>query len=40
MKTINNNNFRKLSPEQLSETKGGYYVTLILPDGTKIRVLV
>jgi len=40
MKTINENSFRKLSTEQLSETKGGYYVTLILPDGTKIRVLV
>ena len=40
MKTINNNNFRTLSTEQLSETKGGFYVILRLPDGTKIKVLV
>ena len=40
MKTINENNFRQLSTEQLSETKGGFYVILILPDGTKVRVWV
>jgi hypothetical protein len=40
MKTINENNFRKLSTEQLSETKGGFYVIITLPDGRKIRVLV
>ena len=40
MKTINDNNFRTLSTEQLSQTKGGFYVILILPDGTKVRVWV
>ncbi len=40
MKTINENNFRKLSTEQLSETKGGFYVILTFPDGTKVRVWV
>jgi len=40
MKTINEKNFRTLSVEQLSETKGGFYVILTLPDGTKVRVLV
>jgi hypothetical protein len=40
MKTINDNNFRTLSTEQLSETKGGFYVVLILPNGRKIKVWV
>ena len=38
MKTINENNFRKLSASELSETKGGFWITIILPDGTKKRV--
>jgi len=40
MKTINNNNFRQLSPAQLNETKGGYYVIITLANGQKVRVLV
>ncbi len=40
MKTINDNNYRTLSTEQLSETKGGFYVNIILPDGTIVRVKV
>lgn len=40
MKTINENKFRKLNAEQLNETKGGYYVILRLPDGTRIRIWV
>jgi hypothetical protein len=33
-------NLKKLSTEQLNETKGGYYVNIILPDGTRIRIRV
>jgi hypothetical protein len=33
-------NLRNMSPEQLNETKGGYYVNIILPDGTVVRVRV
>jgi hypothetical protein len=40
MKTINENKFRKLNEEQLNETKGGYYVDLILPNGRVIRIKV
>jgi hypothetical protein len=40
MKTINDNNFKKLSPEQLSDTKGGFYVILRFPDGRKVKVWV
>lgn len=40
MKTINENNFRKLSTEQLSETKGGYWVIIIAPDGSRYKVWV
>jgi len=40
MKTINKNNFRTLSTEQLSETKGGYYVVIIAPDGKRYKVWV
>jgi hypothetical protein len=40
MKTINENKFRKLSTEQLNDSKGGYYVNIILPDGTVVRVRV
>lgn len=40
MKTINQNNFRTLSEKQLNETKGGYYVILTLPDGTRVRIWV
>ena len=38
MKSIDK--FKKLNPEQLNETKGGYYVLLIMPDGTRVRVKV
>lgn len=40
MKTINDNNYRTLSTEQLSETKGGYYVVIKAPDGTKYKIWV
>jgi hypothetical protein len=40
MKTINDNNFRKLNIEQLNETIGGFFVVIILPDGRRIRVKV
>ncbi len=40
MKTISDNSFRQLRTEQLSETKGGFYVNIILPDGTIVRVKV
>jgi hypothetical protein len=40
MKTINENKFRKLNAEQLNETMGGFYVIIILPDGTRVRVKV
>ncbi len=40
MKTISDNSFRQLSTEQLSETKGGFYVILRFPDGTKVKVWV
>ena len=39
MKTINEK-FKKLNAEQLNETKGGYYVILTLPDGTRVRIWV
>lgn len=39
MKTINDN-FRKLSVSELSETKGGYYVYITKPDGTRVRIIV
>ncbi len=32
--------FQKMSSEELNQTKGGYYVDLILPDGRVIRVKV
>ena len=40
MKTINENKFRKLNAEQLNETKGGFYVIVTLPNGTRIRIWV
>jgi hypothetical protein len=40
MKTIDNNKLRKLNIEQLNETIGGFYVIIILPDGTRVRVKV
>lgn len=40
MKTINENNFRKLSLNELSEAKGGYYVYITKPDGTRVRIWV
>jgi hypothetical protein len=40
MKTINENNFRKLSTSELSETTGGFWGTIILPDGRRIRVWI
>jgi hypothetical protein len=40
MEKINENKFRKLNVEQLNEVKGGFYVILTLPDGTKVRVWV
>jgi hypothetical protein len=33
-------NLKKMSPEQLNETIGGYYVNIILPDGRRIRIRV
>lgn len=39
MKTIENN-FRKISPEQLNQTVGGYYIMVTLPNGQKVRVRV
>ena len=42
MKTINENNFRKLSYKQLGETKGGGdqnpYIIIIGPDAKKYKV--
>ncbi|MEA4935368.1 hypothetical protein SDC9_97000 [bioreactor metagenome] len=41
MKTINENNFRKLSSKQLDETKGGaaaQFIFIIGPDGKKYKV--
>ncbi|MEA4935370.1 hypothetical protein SDC9_97001 [bioreactor metagenome] len=42
MKTINENNFRKLSSQQLGETKGGAeqatYIIIIGPDGKRYKV--
>jgi hypothetical protein len=40
MKTINNNNFRKLSSDRMNETMGGYYVVITLPNGRVITVRV
>ena len=40
MKTINENNFRKLSASELSETKGGFWVIITRPDGSKVRIWV
>jgi hypothetical protein len=40
MKTINDFKAKQLSIEQLNEAKGGFYVILTLPDGTKVRVWV
>ena len=39
MKTIENN-FRKISSEQLNQTIGGYFIMITLPNGQKIRVRV
>jgi len=42
MKSINENNFRKLSSKQLGETKGGGdeppYIIIIGPDGRRYKV--
>ena len=42
MKTINENNFRKLNSQQLSETRGGgeepRYIIIIGPDGKRYKV--
>jgi hypothetical protein len=38
MKTTNN--FRTLNAEQLSEVKGGRYIYIIAPDGTRYRVWI
>jgi bacteriocin-like protein len=40
MNTIINHKFKELSPKQLNEVKGGFYVILRLPDGTKVKVWV
>jgi len=32
--------FKKMSSEELNQTKGGYYVDLILPNGRRIRIRV
>lgn len=40
MKTINENNFKSMSIEQMNETKGGYYIMITLPNGQKVRVRV
>lgn len=31
---------KTMNVKQMSETKGGYYVTLILPNGERVRVWV
>ena len=38
MKTINENNYRKLSTTELSETKGGFWVIITLPDGSRRKI--
>jgi len=38
MKTINENNFRQMTAEQMNETMGGFNVIIILPDGKKVIV--
>ena len=40
MKTIKENNFRKLNSNELSETKGGFWMKVILPDGTERRIWI
>lgn len=40
MKTINDNNFKSMSLEEMNAAKGGYYVMITLPDGRKVRVRV
>jgi hypothetical protein len=34
------NNFRKISSELMSEVKGGRYIIIIAPDGTRYRVWI
>jgi len=40
MKTINENNFRSMTAEQMNETRGGYYIIITFPNGKKIRIKV
>ncbi len=40
MKTIDKNNFRKLSSDRMNEAMGGYYVVITLPDGRVVTVRV
>lgn len=40
MKTINENNFKSMSIEQMNEAKGGYYVIITLPNGARKVVRV
>ena len=40
MKTINENNFRKLNASELSETKGGFWMKVTLPNGSERRIWI